>query len=214
MLEITANYFDNILGYQFTLEVEGLALESVAAGKLDMEDGNVCVLKNAVTVSWHRVEALDVADGEVLFTLAFRATRSGMLSDLLYVSSRVTGAEAYAETGSGTEILGLDLVFGDRVAKDSRDFALFQNQPNPFVDVTTVGFELPEAMAAKLTVFDVMGRVLKVVEGEFAAGYNEILLNQGDLGTTGVLYYRLDAGDVSASGAADFSATKKMIILK
>jgi len=91
---------------------------------------------------------------------------------------------------------------------------LYQNEPNPFREMTTIGFTLPEAMEAKVTVFDMMGRVIRIVEGEYVAGYNEIQLLQQDLGTTGVLYYRLDAGDLSATGNANFSASKKLIIIE
>ena len=80
--------------------------------------------------------------------------------------------------------------------------------------MTKVGFTLPEAMDAKLTVFDMTGRVIKIVEGAYEAGYNEIELLQQDLGTSGVLYYRLDAGDLSATGNANFSASKKLIIIE
>ena len=80
--------------------------------------------------------------------------------------------------------------------------------------MTKIGFTLPEAMDAKLTVFDMMGRVIKIVEGDYEAGYNEIELLQQDLGTSGVLYYRLDAGDLSATGNANYSASKKLIIIE
>jgi len=69
-------------------------------------------------------------------------------------------------------------------------------------------------MDARVTVFDMTGRIIKIVKGEYEAGYNEIELLQQDLGTSGVLYYRLDAGDLSATGKANFSASKKLIIIE
>ena len=82
---------------------------------------------------------------------------------------------------------------------------MFQNEPNPFKGETVVRFTLPEAMTATLTVFDVTGKVVHLVEGDYSAGYNEVKLRQKDLSNTGVLYYRLDADD--------FTATKKMVVI-
>jgi len=43
-------------------------------------------------------------------------------------------------------------------------FELNQNTPNPFNGETVIGFNLPEAGAATLTVMDVQGKVLTVIE--------------------------------------------------
>ena len=82
---------------------------------------------------------------------------------------------------------------------------MLQNQPNPFDAQTTIGFELPEASTAVLTVYDVTGKVIKQINGDFAKGYNEVQLNKAELSATGVLYYRLDA--------TEYTATRKMIVI-
>jgi hypothetical protein len=83
---------------------------------------------------------------------------------------------------------------------------LYQNEPNPFVDQTLIGFDLPAAMSASLKVYDLTGRVVHTVEGDFAQGYNEIVLKHKELKSVGAFYYRLDAGD--------FTASKKMILIE
>ena len=84
-------------------------------------------------------------------------------------------------------------------------FALEQNQPNPFSTSTVIAFNMPTAATATLTVYNVSGKVLKVVSGEFAAGKNQITLNKDELTGSGMLYYQLDT--------PTDSATKKMIII-
>ncbi|WP_236972050.1 T9SS type A sorting domain-containing protein, partial [Membranihabitans marinus] len=69
-----------------------------------------------------------------------------------------------------------------------------------------IGFNLPEASDATLSVYDVTGKVLKVVEGAYGKGYNEVKLNSSDLNATGVLYYQLDT--------KTYTATKKMIVIE
>ncbi len=82
---------------------------------------------------------------------------------------------------------------------------MYQNTPNPFNTRTSIGFNLPEASAATITISDVTGKVLKVVKGDFAKGYNSLELSRGELGaTTGVLSYQIDT--------PTHSATKKMIL--
>ncbi|MBK8493404.1 MAG: T9SS type A sorting domain-containing protein [Saprospirales bacterium] len=91
---------------------------------------------------------------------------------------------------------------------EATGFALYQNVPNPFKGETVIGFTLPEASTATLTVMDVSGKVLVTVAGEYAKGYNEVRLGSGErfFATTGVLYYQLDT--------PTHSATKKMVIIE
>ena len=83
--------------------------------------------------------------------------------------------------------------------------SLDQNRPNPFNGETIIGFRLSKATTAVLSIYDITGRLIKTVEGDFQAGYNEVRLTVQDLGVTGVLYYQLDAGE--------FVATKRMVIV-
>ncbi|MDX1406992.1 MAG: T9SS type A sorting domain-containing protein, partial [Saprospiraceae bacterium] len=208
VVPVTAANFDAMLGYQFTMRTRGLELTEIAAGVLDVTDQNVGIHAGAITMSWHTAIAVSASAEEVLFTLTFTAVQPGILSDMLAIGSRITTAEAYATAHeTGESVLDVSLAFEDGITPDNGvEYALYQNEPNPFDNATVIGFTLPEAMDATLTMFDVTGKVVREVEGTYHAGYNEIRVKQDDLGTTGMIYYRLDAGD--------FTATKKMIIVK
>ncbi|RLD21222.1 MAG: hypothetical protein DRI69_04680 [Bacteroidetes bacterium] len=215
IVEVRAQEFVSILGYQFTLRTEGLKLMSVDAGTVGMDVSHVGVHKNHMTVSWNRTTGLTAQDGEVLFSLHFVSTMEGQLSDMMSMGSEITEAEAYREAGLDAEIMDVELAFADRpVVLTDVEFALHQNEPNPFREMTTIGFTLPVSMAAKVTVFDMMGRIVKTLEGEYDAGYNEVKLFQQDIGTSGVYYYKLDADDLSSNGAMHLSATKKLILVE
>jgi len=85
-------------------------------------------------------------------------------------------------------------------------FALHQNYPNPFNPVTVIRYELPEASAVKVQVFDVLGRVVATVVNERRdAGIYEAVFNASGL-SSGTYFYRLQAGT--------FVETKKMILVK
>ena len=81
-----------------------------------------------------------------------------------------------------------------------------QNKPNPFTDKTSITFSLPENGHAILKVFDLTGKTIKVVSGDYAKGENTIEFIKSELGTSGVLMYQIESGT--------FTETKKMIILE
>ena len=166
---------------------------------MNINDSNIGLLKDGViTMSWNAEGEQTVVPGQVV-SMRFIATASGNLESMIHLTSRVTEAEAYTPEG---EILDVKLGHTDTGA----EFALYQNNPNPWNMNTTIGFDLPEDAAVKLTVFDVTGKAVKMIEGNFKAGYNTITLAVADLPSTGVMYYRLDSGE--------YSASKKMVLIK
>jgi hypothetical protein len=60
-------------------------------------------------------------------------------------------------------------------------------------------------MSATLTVFDVHGRIVRKFDGNYAQGYNEIVLKGIGLNIPGVYYYQLNACDFTASRKIIFS---------
>jgi hypothetical protein len=86
-----------------------------------------------------------------------------------------------------------------------RGLTLLQNRPNPFKNETVIRFNLPEATFATLTIFDVTGRVVKTVEGNYNQGINEVSINRSDLGGSGLKYYILRTKSETA--------TKIMVII-
>jgi hypothetical protein len=122
--------------------------------------------------------------------------------------------EAMTHTNAGPVHTKMDGKNGDhQISGDAglspdlliHEYLLEQNQPNPFQHETSIGFVLPESMIASLEVYDLTGRLLKSIKGSFSKGYNMINLEKKDLNTSGVLYYRLRAGE--------FLAMKKMILI-
>ncbi|MGA2667978.1 MAG: YCF48-related protein [Ignavibacteria bacterium] len=83
---------------------------------------------------------------------------------------------------------------------------LFQNYPNPFNPSTTITFDLSRPSRVKITLFDILGREVKLLyDGLRSAGTNKILFDAAGLGS-GVYFYKLDT-EVSTQ-------TKKMVLIK
>jgi hypothetical protein len=200
-VEVRSGDFASIEGYQFTMETKGLEFRGIEGGAVEMTDENVGVFNGILTASWHKVGGVSTTSNDVLFTITFQATAGGQLSEMLSLTSKVTEAEAY---NTSEEIKDLKLTF--RGSEAGADFALFQNEPNPFKASTLIGYELPAAGNVTLTIFDVTGKVMFVKEQESVKGYNTIQVMRKDVPGIGVMYYRLDAGE--------YTATKKMIVIE
>jgi hypothetical protein len=196
-VDFTAADLNGIEGFQFTLNLDkkGLELVDLVPGIAAEENFGIFAEEGVVTASWN-----GEAKGGVLFSLVVRAKSNTTLSEVLNLNSRYTVAEAY----KGGEVVNVGLNFN--ASKASANYELYQNTPNPFAGETIIGFNLPAAGAASLTIQDVTGRTLKVINGQYAKGYNQVSLKSTELTATGVLSYTLKA--------ADFTATRKMIIVE
>ncbi|TKJ41667.1 hypothetical protein CEE37_03620 [candidate division LCP-89 bacterium B3_LCP] len=85
-------------------------------------------------------------------------------------------------------------------------YSLGQNYPNPFNPTTVLSFSMRVASLAKLTVFDISGRmVAELVDGWRDEGVHEAVFDGSGL-ASGVYLYRLIAGE--------FTDTGKMVLMK
>ena len=83
---------------------------------------------------------------------------------------------------------------------------LQENYPNPFATSTTIGYELPQEGAVKLTVYDMQGREVKVLVDAFQqAGVNSVTFDAANL-PSGTYLYQLDFGK--------WRSSKKMMLVR
>ncbi|MDH4158410.1 MAG: T9SS type A sorting domain-containing protein, partial [candidate division Zixibacteria bacterium] len=92
-----------------------------------------------------------------------------------------------------------------------RDYALYQNFPNPFNPSTSIRLALPQAGHVTLEVFNILGQtVATVVDREMPAGYHTVVWDGDDNGgsrvASGVYFYRMTSGD--------YQQNRKMVLLK
>jgi len=92
-----------------------------------------------------------------------------------------------------------------------REFALYQNHPNPFNPSTNISFSIPVESNVRITLFNMLGQeVAQLVNSDFQAGSHKIAFNAENL-STGAYIYTLEARGVNGKS---FASTKKMILLK
>ena len=91
------------------------------------------------------------------------------------------------------------------------EFEMYPAYPNPFNPVTTIGYYLPNEGSVSITIYDMMGRVIKVMQGGIQApGYGKAQWNatndKGQPVSAGVYLYQISIGE-----KVD---TKKVVLLK
>jgi hypothetical protein len=192
-------------GYQFTLTFDPsmLKFEGVNDNKLGVNVNNLGVTRineGIITVSFHDINGIDLENTNVL-DLRFEALSAGDLSNAITLNSTQVIAEAY---NTSDEVMDVEL----RISSDNpaAGYVLFQNTPNPFSNATNIKFELPKSDFITLSIFDVQGKVVRNIQGQYNKGLNTISITSDMLGSTGVLYYKLESGS--------FTATRKMVVLK
>ncbi len=198
-MTISSGQLDQLVGLQFTLDMDGLQFVELVDGGIKVSEKNFALLsEEQLTFSWNETSTVQE---EVLFTIRFRATTSGRLSNSVSMSSDITSAEAY--TGKNFRTIPITLIGQDN---SGQEFALYQNNPNPFNGSTVISFDLPETSVVTITISDVTGRTVWNETKEYVKGSNDLIIDSKDLNTSGVLYYKVETGSASA--------TKKMIVLK
>ncbi len=208
---VTVDFNANLagmLGYQFTLNFDKSALkfEKLApAATTSIENYGLNRLEEGViTASWYQLAAPKQGKDEAQFSLTFTALKDGQLSQFLNINSSYTIAESYEKDGNIRPVV-LEFMDENGTSVFANQFELYQNVPNPFTGETVIRFQLPEACNASLTIFNMEGKVVKTVSGEFAKGYHEITVERSSLSTNGIFYYRLQT--------PGNTATKKMTLL-
>jgi uncharacterized repeat protein (TIGR01451 family) len=192
-----------ISGFQWTLETKGLDYLGLTSDEVEIGDQHIGQPKpGMVTMSWNTtVEEAGFDQKGFSIRLTFKATERGKVMDMLKLTDAVTDAEVYTLEQEEQEP---KLTFNSAGIFD--DYALYQNKPNPWNHQTVIGFHLPVEAAATITLFDVEGREVKRINGEYKAGYNSIVIATDDLPSTGIYYYRLESGG--------FVASKKMVMVQ
>jgi len=203
-IPVSTTQLNHILGYQFGLQfnTDFIEIQEVIPNKtvsVNLDNFGLHHLdRGLLTTSWDQSTTTVLRENNTLFTLVLQVKSNTKLSEVLHLDEDLLSSEAYSQQ---KELLPIQLNFDTEMAK------LFQNQPNPFQQTTTIGCSLPQATHGSLSILDINGRLLKRYEQYFQKGYNEVQIDVEDLATQGgVLYYQLETPITPR-------LSKKMIVL-
>ena len=150
-------------------------------------------------------------DSQVTGTLPQSLTGLSMLSTFFFHDTNLCEPlnEAFQTWLQG--IANLQSTGCTNVATEERPdlpvaFVLEANYPNPFNPATRIRYAHPEVAPVRLSVYDVQGRLVRVLaQGVREAGTHKLVFEAGGL-PSGVYFYRLEAGT--------FRAMRSMLLLR
>lgn len=129
------------------------------------------------------------------------------------ITVRTNGDVASVEIGVSTNLNGFKIIWDPSLSgvteptpgiADHSSYSLSPNVPNPFSQITHIGFNAPKKGAVKLEIFDIHGSLVKtLLQGDIEAGYHELDWNGTDESgrnvPSGTYTYRLSAGETVLS---------------
>ena len=131
-----------------------------------------------------------------------------------FVDAKVVGGKAYYYKIESVSTSGISKQAGEILEvriTTPKEYALYQNFPNPFNPATKIRFDLKENADVTLEIYNVLGmKVKSLPNGIMAEGTHEIPVDLSSM-SSGVYYYRFIA--VDNSGKA-FVQTMRMMLLK
>jgi hypothetical protein len=118
-------------------------------------------------------------------------------------SVRINNGSIFPRTTDGSIYVTGDCM---RVLNATDRFQISQNRPNPFNPSTVFEYNLPEESSVRITVFDALGRVVRVLVDETKpAGAYSVLFTADNI-PSGIYYYRMDT--------PKYSRVMKMILAR
>jgi len=188
-VQFHADGFEKISGFQYTLgfNPNELQLVRTESGELIINESNFgmnLLSSGKLSTSWNDDESKTISADKVLFKLIFRGSSEVNLS----LNSEVTHIEAFDD-----QFRVMNVTLRQKSSNSFAEVKMYQNTPNPFVDMTSITFELPKAADVKLTFTDVNGRLLKSIQDNYDAGAHNVRLHKSELGSTGVIIYHIES---------------------
>jgi len=194
---IRSNKSEDVRGMQLAFQLENLEILSVESGAMLIDEDNYVIDDNEIRISWNGSQYSNkVSD---LFYLIVKSNLDIELADALTLNNDKLHAEAYLGSALSLHDLALDF------ENDITEYALYQNSPNPFKDLTKINFSIPKSMEVSFRILDMTGKQLMSQTATYDAGLNEVIFNTNNLNQSGVLYYQIEA--------SEFSKTMKMVVL-
>ncbi len=193
---------ENIATYGMQLKLysaQDLSDIQINSGTFEVNASNIRYINSEILISIDAVELTNVSQGDELFSITSPVLIDRSALDL--IQSTDFNPEFYL---ADYEIGQLSLEkFEDR----EDGFVLYQNEPNPWNELTTIEFFIEESQTAEISIYDLTGKRLFTSRRTYNRGLNNIIIEKSDFDYDGMTYVELTLEDGR-------SQTIKMIKIK
>ena len=210
----------SVEGQTPVLDVQGVVVDEITG--LAREGFRVKVKNLSTKASLNRVTSLEVEAGGYNMTFVdLKSGNAARIGDVLEISadspSPLIGVQPVRHVVTADDVKSSILDLEDLIAYEiPAETELLRNYPNPFNPETWIPYRLAEDADVSLTIYDVNGELVRsidvghqsaaVYESRAKAIYWDGRNRFGEQVASGIYFYSLSTGD--------FSATRKMVILK
>lgn len=175
-----------ISGMQLALGIQGSEVE-VVSGAMEVTADMIHTDQGQLLMSISSGDIRSYESDDVLFTIVLDKH-----IDNIHLTNGLEG-EVYDQN---LDISGISLT---PRGLDTEVFAVMQNMPNPYNDKTTISYTVPRTCEAQLIIYDVNGKEVLSRTMQAEQGSNTISIDQRDIPESGVYFYRIAAGEDTAT---------------
>ena len=176
----------DLAGLQLIMETTPDAqLVSVNSQSINLTEDQYSFKDGIFRLSWSDIHNKAFKEGEEFITLTFIANDDTRF-DLDLNTESESSSEAYTR-----ELQTMTLRLTDSYAQTA-EVELYQNQPNPFSDRTSIDFTIPFDQEVTFTIFDISGNVKFESKALYVRGENRITVDRPEFGLNkGIYYYQI-----------------------
>ncbi len=201
------------------LEVHGTVVDGV---KGVAKDGFRVSVKNLSTgASLNTLSGSETSDARYSITFVESSGRAAQVGDILEISvdtqNPLIGVQPLRHIVTTDDVKASQIQLENLITYEiPKETKLLPNYPNPFNPETWVPYRLAKDSSVTLTIYDTMGKLVRTIqvgykpaavyESRDKAIYWDGRNNNGERVASGIYFYNLTA--------KDFTATRKMVILK
>jgi len=202
-IPIYADDYNLISGWQtgMTYDISQVQVLDIIPGTLDISEGKNANISNGqglISLSYNaEIESESYDVGQVLFEIVVMADIDIHCNDLFKVSSNSTKAEAYDANYS---VIGID--WKTNIIEQAN---IVSATPNPWVDNTTIEFEINHDGDAIWEFYNIDGQLLYHFDASYTEGSHTIIMERSKIDATGIIYVKL----ITESGISEY----KMVVL-
>lgn len=208
VVPVKVREFDEIAGYQYTMEWDAEVLELVGVeqsalqgvfGMNEKENGRISVL-------WSEpgAQGIELPDGSEAFSLRFRAKSGSGMKTIISFNGGLTPMEAYTGALNPRHIVGVQSKVQVGNVTTSVDLSSelsysLKPQPNPFTEHIAFNITLPSQVEVRIEVLNSLGQSVKRFTRTLDAGEHQIDWDgrgeNGEMISEGIYYVRMRTAD-------------------
>ena len=209
----------NVDGQTAVLDLQGAVVDELTG--VTREGFRVKVKNLSTKASLSKVTSVEMAEGYNMTFVDLKDGHAARIGDVLEISADspnpLIGVQPVRHVVTVDDVKNSTIQLENLIAYEiPAETKLLRNYPNPFNPETWIPYHLAEDADVKLTIYNVSGEVVRDIDvgHQTAAKYDSRAKaiywdgrnRFGEQVASGVYFYSLSAGD--------FSATRKMVILK